>query len=171
MLPIHPGTVKKKQHYVSKLHIIGFPPGVHQQLKMLRPKVGIWFVMREFMGNSDVNWSIPHPQHAHKSMCIQGEGTRIRAHAGWDCVGVHSHVHGRIQADYSAINHKSPLVLCEHVLIASSSLIAFFLLFIPLCKITEILARLIVCSNWLHHGDNSDWPKTGEQKHPFFWQC
>lgn len=65
-----PWYCSKHLQYVSKQYLIGRPPGVHHQLKMLEPKVRIWFVMWEFTGNFDVHWSIPHPNMHINQFCI-----------------------------------------------------------------------------------------------------
>lgn len=86
-----PWYCSKHLQYVSKQCLIGCPPGVHQQLKMLEPKVRIWFVMWEFMGNFDVHWSIPHPNMHINQFCIMK--VYMGAHGVWVHVWTCTHMH------------------------------------------------------------------------------
>lgn len=98
-----PWYCSKHLQYVSKQYLIGCPPGVHHQLKMLKPKVRIWFVMWEFTGNFDVHWSIPHPNMHINQFCIWKEGI----HGCTWCMSACADMHTHAQMDYNAINHKS----------------------------------------------------------------
>lgn len=115
----------KHLQYVSKQYLIGCPPGVHQQLKMLEPKVRIWFVMWEFAGNFDVLWSIPHPNVHINQLCVRKE--RIWVHVS-TCK--HAQMHSR--AHCSTVNHKCFSALCEYVFALSSSFLTCSSSCIPL---------------------------------------
>lgn len=86
-----PWYCSKQLQYVSKQCLIGCTPGVHQQLKMLEPKVRIWFVMWEFTGNFDVNWSIPHPNMHINQFYIWKEGIHRCTWCMTACVDMYTH--------------------------------------------------------------------------------
>lgn len=115
-----PWYYSKQLQYVSKQCLIGCTPGVHQQLKMLEPKVRIWFVMWEFTGNFDVHWSVPHPNMYINQLYIWEEDIHV-----WTCT------HMQKWTDYSALFHKSLSALCEHVFIPSSYLLTVSLSSVP----------------------------------------
>lgn len=98
----------KRLQRVSKQRLISHTPGVHQQLKMVVPKVRNWFVMSEFAGNLDARWSIAQPN-AHINQFEIRNGGVCR------CARERARICTKGLTYYNAIDHKSLLAYSEHV--------------------------------------------------------
>lgn len=126
-----PWYCSKQLQYVSKQCLIGCTPGVHQQLKMLEPKVRIWFVMWEFTGNFDVHWSIPHPNMHINQFYIWKEGIHGCTWHVSTCGHAHTCTNGLLQTIVQLIINLIQRYVSMFFFIPSCSLLPFFPLVYP----------------------------------------